>query len=97
MGSTATTGWTIIHQLMAAMPNESASPLEVLASVTHTSADDWESLDGPDSGVGVDYWYRHRGTGKEAYLNLDQDHLTISVGDQRVYDAELPGEAELAS
>ena len=39
---------------MAAMPNEIASPLEVLASVTHTSADDWESLDGPDSGVGVD-------------------------------------------
>ena len=72
------------------MPNESASPLEVLTSVTHTSADDWESLDGPDSGVGVDYWYRHHGTGEEAYLNLDQDHLTISVGDQRVYDAEIP-------
>ena len=82
---------------MAAMPDQFASPLEVLASVTQTSADDWESLDGPDSGVGVDYWYRHRGTGKEAYLNLDQDHLTISVGDQRVYDAELPDAAELAS
>ena len=82
---------------MAAMPNEFASPLEVLASVTNTSAGDWETLDGPDSGVGVDYWYRHRGTGKEAYLNLDQNHLTISVGDHRVYDAELPTEAELAS
>jgi hypothetical protein len=71
--------------------------MEVLASVTHTSADDWESLDGPDSGVGVDYWYRHRGTGKEAYLNLDQHHLTVSVGDQRVYDAQIPTEAKLAS
>lgn len=79
------------------MPDQFASPLEVLASVTHTSADGWESLDGPDSGVGVDYWYRHRGTGKEAYLNLDQAHLTISVDDQRIYDAELPTEADLAS
>jgi hypothetical protein len=82
---------------MAVMPDEIASPLEVLASVTNTSADDWESLDGPDSGVGVDYWYRHSGTGQEAYLNLDQDHLTISVGDQRIYDAEIPTETELAS
>jgi hypothetical protein len=47
--------------------------------------------------VGVDYWYRHRDTGKEAYLNRDQDHLTISVGDRRVYDAQMPTEAELAS
>jgi hypothetical protein len=60
---------SIIWHLMAAMPDEFASPLEVLASVTHTSAEDWESLDGPDSGVGVDYWYRHRGTRAETYLN----------------------------
>jgi hypothetical protein len=82
---------------MAAMPDQFASPVEVLASVTHTSADDWESLDGPDSGVGVDYWYRHRGTGKEAYLNLDQEHLTVSVAGERVYNAQIPTEAELAS
>jgi hypothetical protein len=75
---------------MTAMPNDIVSPLEVLASVTHTSADDWESLDGPASGVGVDYWYRHRDTGKEAYLNLDQDHLTISVDGDKLYDAEVP-------
>ena len=75
---------------MAAMPNEIASPLEALASVTHTSADDRESLDGPDSGVGVESWYRHRGTSKEAYLNLDQDHMTISVDGEKLYDAEVP-------
>ena len=73
---------------MAAMPNEFASPLEVLASVTHTSSEDWESLDGPDSGVGVDYWYRNRGTGAEAYLNRDQDHLNISVDGEKLYNAE---------
>jgi hypothetical protein len=61
------------------MPNQIASPLQVLASVTHTSNADWEDLAGPDSGVGVDYWYRHRGSGAEAYLNRDQDRLTVSV------------------
>ena len=72
------------------MPNEFASPLEVLASVTQTSPDDWESLDGPDSGLGVDYWYRLRGPGKEAYLNLDQYHLTMSFDGEQVYNAEAP-------
>jgi hypothetical protein len=79
---------------MNAMPNQFASPLQVLASATNASAEDWETLDGPNSGVGVDYWYCHRGTGEEAYLNLDQDHLTISVGGMRVYDAEIPTEPE---
>jgi hypothetical protein len=70
------------------------SPLEVLASVTDTVPGDWEDLDGPDSGVGLDYWYRHRITRAEAYLNLDQDHLTISVDGEKVYDAEIPTAAE---
>jgi hypothetical protein len=74
-----------------------ASPLQVVASLTHSSADYWESLDGPDSGVGADNWYRHGGSGADAYLSPDQDHLTVSVADQRVYDAETPSEAELAS
>ena len=72
-----------------------ASPLEVLASVTNTSIDDWEVLDGPDSGVGVDYWYRHRHSGAEAYLNRDQDHLTVTVDGDKVFDSEIPPEAEL--
>ena len=62
------------------------SPVDILASVTGTRARDWQSLDGPDSRVGVDYWYRNRKRGQEAYLNLDQDYLTISVNGERVYD-----------
>ena len=71
-----------------------ASPLQVLALATSTSAEDWETFDGPNSGVGEDYWYSHRGTGEEAYLNMDQDHLIISVGEKRIYDAEIPTEPE---
>ena len=73
------------------------SPLQVLASVTNTSADEWEDMAGPDSGVGVDYWYRHRQTGAEAYFNLDQDHLTISVDGEKLYDAELPAKTGSAT
>ena len=62
------------------------SVVEVLASITGSTLDDWETLDGPDIGVGVDYWFRHREGGAEAYANLDQDHLTISVGGEKVYD-----------
>jgi len=68
------------------MHNTLPSVVEVLASITGSTLDDWESLDGPNSGVGVDHWYRHRETGAEAYANLDQDHLTISVGGEKVYD-----------
>ena len=66
---------------------EPSSILQKLAILTYTREDDWEALDGPDSGVGVDYWFRHRTTGAEAYANLDQDHLTISVEGERVFDA----------
>lgn len=71
------------------MPKKWLSIPEQLANVTATSPNDWEDLDGPDSGVGVDYWYRNIRTGVEAYVNLDQDHLMISVNDQRVYDGEI--------
>ncbi len=59
--------------------------------MTGTVATDWEVLDGPDSGVGVDFWYRRRGSGSEAHLNLDQDHLTISADDNKGYDGPRDG------
>lgn len=71
------------------MGKHSPSPLDVLASVTSTAPDDWQTMDGPDSGVGIDYWFRNTGTGAEAYLNLDQDHLTISLDEERIYDGLL--------
>jgi hypothetical protein len=64
---------------MSSTMKEPSSVLQKLAFLTHTREDDWEDLDGQDSGVGVDYWFRHRITGAEAYANLDQDHLTIAV------------------
>ena len=62
------------------------SVVEVLASVTDSMVKDWEDMDGPDSGVGVDFWFRNRKSGAEAYVNLDQGHLTISLDGEKIYD-----------
>jgi len=35
--------------------------------------------------AGVDYWYRNKTMGAGAYAKLDQDHLTISVGEEKVF------------
>jgi hypothetical protein len=51
--------------------------LDELCRLTSTRPDEWEFLDGPDSRCGVDYWLRHKPTGKEAYVNDDQGHVTV--------------------
>lgn len=48
----------------------------------------WESFDGPDSGVGVDYFYRNK-QGKEVYINLDQTHVTISDEEETHFSGEV--------
>jgi len=78
--SSVSTGETIVLA-------QRSTPLEVLTSVTGSAEADREVLDGPDSEAGVDFWYRHRGSGAEAYLNLDQFRPTISVDDKKVCDS----------
>jgi hypothetical protein len=78
--SSVSTGETIV-------PAQRSTPLEVLASVTGSGEIGWEGLDGSDGGVGVDFWYRHRGSGSEAYLNLDRVRPTISGDDKKVCDS----------
>lgn len=45
------------------------------------SEEDWEYMEGPDSGVGVDYWFYNDATGQEAYVNVDQGEYTVEVMD----------------
>ncbi len=51
--------------------------LDELCKATDTRPDDWEFIDGPESGCGVDYWLKHKPTGKEAYVNDDQGHVKV--------------------
>jgi hypothetical protein len=54
-----------------------------LMDQTDTEADEWESMDGPQTGVGTEYWYRHIYDGREAYVVDDQGAITIEVSDPK--------------
>jgi hypothetical protein len=42
----------------------------------YTDSKGWHEVPGPDSGVGLDYWYR-ASDGSEAYVNVDQGWTKI--------------------
>ena len=48
-----------------------------------TSIGGWKEHEGPDSGVGIDYWYRSGN--HEAYINIDQAEMTVSVDGEVVF------------
>jgi hypothetical protein len=44
----------------------------------------WKEVNGPDSQVGLDYWYR---AGRhESYINLDQGHMSVSVDQEIAFE-----------
>lgn len=45
----------------------------------HETGRKWVDADGPDSGVGVDYWYAVADTDDFALVNIDQDHVSVSL------------------
>jgi len=52
--------------------------MQKLAYETDTEISDWEPMEGPETGVGIEYWYRHR-DGLEAYVVDDQGEITIEI------------------
>jgi hypothetical protein len=62
------------------MKNETElSALETLCQQTYTKPEDWEELDGPESGNGVDYWFVNVHSGREVYVNDDQGNITVDL------------------
>lgn len=59
--------------------HEPNSALEALCQETGTTPEDWNSMDGPETGVGVERWYVHTADGREAYTVDDQGSFTIEV------------------
>lgn len=57
---------------------------------TDTRRSAWHEEDGPDSGCGLDYWYRHHRYGL-VYINVDQGFVKISVcaTDEVLYEGML--------
>ncbi|MFA5419526.1 MAG: hypothetical protein WC341_13830 [Bacteroidales bacterium] len=54
-----------------------------VAKETGTKARDWEFIDGPETGVGVEFWLRNSTTKQEAYYCDDQGSVSISVDEYK--------------
>lgn len=56
----------------------SVQALRALCEKTETSESDWHQIDGPETGVGNERWYRHK-DGREAYTVDDQGSVSVDV------------------
>ena len=68
------------------MPNVETKPAQLdfvtlLGRLTKKKR--WVLLEQQDSGTGVDYWYEHGET--TAYVNHDQNWLTVNVGGEAYF------------
>ena len=64
---------------------------KVLAHLTQTRAKSWVEASGPDTGCGLDYYYAY-GDGREAYINVDQEFVTICVDGETLFSGILAEE-----
>lgn len=51
---------------------------QLLADLTGTRPEEWKIHDGPDSGMGVDYYFRHPRCGV-VFINYDQGSRLIKA------------------
>lgn len=58
-----------------ALVGTSADAREIAASNSDTEACDWEYIDGPETGVGAEYWLRNEDACLEAYICIDQGEV----------------------
>jgi hypothetical protein len=67
---------------LAEMEDEYPIALRELASRTNTVPGDWVTEDGPPSGVGEDYYYRHCDRNEVWWVCVDQGEVTQCVMEQ---------------
>lgn len=53
-----------------------------LADQSGSDPEDWEEMEGPEAGVGVERWFVHKKDGREAYTVDDQGHITIEINEK---------------
>lgn len=56
-----------------------SSIIKAVAEHTGTRAQDWYHIGGIDTRCGVDYWFEHRQTKRQVYVNEDQGEIMIEV------------------
>lgn len=62
----------------------------MLANLTGKTG--WTEMDGPDSRCGLDYYYRLPRGASEAYINVDQDSIVVTVDAETVYTGSIDDE-----
>lgn len=81
-------------ELLNVNPDDLRDPEEFsyqdwLAVLTGTEAKNWEPVDGPQSGTGVDFWFVYEPDQTKAYVNDDQGYVTFEVGGENRYSGLL--------
>jgi hypothetical protein len=64
--------------MRANMQTQTEMMKQYLAERTHAQQTDWELIDGPESGVGIERWYRNIKTGQEAYAVDNNGAISVS-------------------
>jgi len=67
---------------------------KMLSRLTDTAAKSWKETNGPESRCGLDYYFRHS-AGREAYINVDQEIVTINIDGEIVFSGNLMQNARL--
>jgi hypothetical protein len=56
--------------------------IKQLCQETNTKSSDWEEVEGPEAGVGVERWYFNEAENLTAYCVNDQGVITIEITDE---------------
>ena len=70
----------------------SGEPLDhlgLISELTDTEPEDWEATTGPISGAGEDFYFVHQTDGREIWLNIDLDYLTIVCDGRTLYEGNV--------
>ena len=72
------------------MPSSKDPSPDVLGKLKSvTGRGDWRSIDGPETGHGVDYWFEND-QGQVVYGNDDQGHIVLMGEDDTIlFEGEL--------
>ena len=76
-----------IHQKVK--PDESIRHTAALAVLSHDHELNWDEAEGPDAGVGVNYYYVNDVTGQQAYINDDQGNVSITIENETVWEGAV--------
>lgn len=61
-----------------------------------TGLNKWEEMQGQDSNNGLDYYYKTKDESHEAYINLDQNCMTVEVDGEVMYSGDYTDDESLA-